>query len=314
MNKYALLFPGQGSQSIGMLSSIIDLNITKEIFQITSDKLGVDLIDLTINGDEKLLSDTKITQPLILSTNHVFLKIFQENFNIDSSLIIGHSLGEYSALLAANILSFEDAVDIVIERSVAMSESVKGVKTGISAVLGPDLATVESICYECSNENIFVDVANINAKNQIVIAGNQEKVEEASRRLSQLKAKIIPLKMSVPAHCKLMKPASLRLESFLKKFEFYAFKKSNVLHNANCKIEADTTQIKNLLVQQLYLPVNWVKLINFSQNYEINNYIEIGPGRVLSSLTKKLAPKTNKISNFNSLDSIDKLKSILNEY
>ena len=120
--------------------------------------------------------------------------------------------------------------------------------------------------------------------------------------------------MSVPAHCKLMKPASLRLESFLKKFEFYTFNKSNVLHNANCKIEVDTTLIKDLLVQQLYLPVNWVKLINFSQNYEINNYIEIGPGRVLSSLTKKLAPKTNKISNFNSLDSIDKIKSMLNEH
>ena len=121
-----------------MLNSIKDLKITRKFFR-HPDKLGVDLIDLTINGDEKLLSDTKITQPLILYTNHVFFKIFQENFNIDSSLIIGHSLGEYSALLAANILSFEDAVDIVIERSIAMSESVKGVKTGISAVLGPDL-------------------------------------------------------------------------------------------------------------------------------------------------------------------------------
>ena len=188
MNKYALLFPGQGSQSIGMLNSIKDLKLTKEIFQITSDKLGVDLIELTISGDEKSLSDTKITQPLILSTNYVFLKIFQENFNIEPSLIIGHSLGEYSALLASNILSFEDAVNIVIERSVAMSNSVDGIKTGISAVLGLDLITVENICNECSDENIFVDVANINAKNQIVIAGNLEKIEEASQKLSQLKA------------------------------------------------------------------------------------------------------------------------------
>ena len=117
----------------------------------------------------------------MLSTNYAFLKIFQENFNIDPTLIIGHSLGEYSALLASNILSFEDAVNIVIERSVAMSESVDGIKTGISAVLGLDLVTVEHICNECSNENIFVDVANINAKNQIVIAGNLEKVEEASQ-------------------------------------------------------------------------------------------------------------------------------------
>ena len=314
MNKYALLFPGQGSQSLGMLNSIKDLKITKEIFQVTSDKLGVDLIELTVNGDEKSLSDTKITQPLMLSTNYVFLKIFQENFNIEPALIIGHSLGEYSALLASNILSFEDAVNIVIERSVAMSESVDGIKTGISAVLGLDLFTVENICNECSNENIFVDVANINAKNQIVIAGNLEKVEEVSQKLSQLKAKIIPLKMSVPAHCKLMKPAALRLESFLNNFDFNTFGTSNVLHNANCKIETDTTLIKDLLVKQLYLPVNWVKLINFSQNYKINNYIEIGPGRVLSSLTKKAISKTDKIINFNSLDSIDNIKSILNEH
>ena len=107
--------------------------------------------------------------------------------------------------------------------------------------------------------------------------------------------------MSVPAHCKLMKPAAIRLESFLNNFDFNTFETSNVLHNANCKIEPDTTLIKNLLVQQLYLPVNWVKLINFSQNYEINNYIEIGPGRVLSSLTKKLISKTDKITNFNYL-------------
>ena len=120
--------------------------------------------------------------------------------------------------------------------------------------------------------------------------------------------------MSVPAHCKLMKPAALRLKSFLNNYDFNAFETSNVLHNANCKIETDTTLIKDLLVQQLYLPVNWVKLINFSQKYEINNYIEIGPGRVLSSLTKKLAPKTNNIANFNSLESIDKIKSILNEH
>ena len=204
MNKFALLFPGQGSQSIGMLNSIKDLKITKEIFQITSDKLGIDLIDFTLNGDEKSLSDTKITQPLILSTNYVFLKIFQENFNIEPSLIIGHSLGEYSALLASNILSFDDAATIVIERSIAMSESVEGINTGISAVLGLNLSTVENICNECSDENNFVDVANINAKNQIVIAGNLEKVEKASQILSQLKAKIIPLKMSVPAHCKLI--------------------------------------------------------------------------------------------------------------
>jgi [acyl-carrier-protein] S-malonyltransferase len=295
-----------------MLNSIKDLEITKKIFQITSDKLGIDLIKLTLSGDEKSLSDTKITQPLILSTNYVFLKIFQENFNIDPSLLIGHSLGEYSALLASNILSFEDAVNIVIERSIAMSESVEGIQTGISAILGPDLPTVENICNECSNEDIFVDVANINAKNQIVIAGNLEKVEEASQRLSELKAKIIPLKMSVPAHCKLMKPASFRLQSFLNKFEFNTFDRSNVLHNANCKIEADTTIIKNLLVKQLYLPVNWVKLIDFSQNHQINNYIEIGPGRVLFSLTKKLISKTDKIANFNSLDSIDNLKGMLN--
>jgi [acyl-carrier-protein] S-malonyltransferase len=226
--------------------------------------------------------------------------------------LIGHSLGEYSALLASNILSFEDAVNIVIERSIAMSESVEGIQTGISAILGPDLPTVENICNECSNEDVFVDVANINAKNQIVIAGNLEKVEEASQRLSELKAKIIPLKMSVPAHCKLMKPASFRLQSFLNKFEFNTFDTSNVLHNANCKIEADTTIIKNLLVKQLYLPVNWVKLIDFSQNHQINNYIEIGPGRVLFSLTKKLISKTDKIANFNSLDSIDNLKGMLN--
>lgn len=311
MNKFALLFPGQGSQSIGMLNSIKDLKITKEIFQITSDKLGIDLIDFTLNGDEKSLSDTKITQPLILSTNYVFLKIFQENFNIEPSLIIGHSLGEYSALLASNILSFDDAATIVIERSIAMSESVEGINTGISAVLGLNLSTVENICNECSDENNFVDVANINAKNQIVIAGNLEKVEKASQILSQLKAKIIPLKMSVPAHCKLMKPASIRLESFLNNFEFSTLETSNVLHNANCKIETDINLIKNLLVQQLYLPVNWVKIIEFSQNYGINNYIEIGPGRVLSSLTKKLITKTDKITNFNSLDSIDNLKDYI---
>ena len=276
----SLLFPGQGSQSLGMLSSFSNEDINF-ISEVSNKVLSVDLVNVIQQGPEDKLNQTSLTQPALLATSYLYYKKFVSITGVNPNLLAGHSLGEYSALVASGSIDFEDALLLVHKRGLFMEKCDAG---SMFAILNLDLETIDSICSEVSSRlNQSISSANINSLNQVVIAGTHEAAQAAADLCKEKGAKrAIQLKVSVASHCELMNQASILLSEELKNI---SFKNPNIpiLHNINAS-ESDG-DISNLLTDQLTQPVQWSKTMEKIKSYN-GIVVECGPGKVLSGLAK----------------------------
>ena len=286
--KIGFVFPGQGSQYTNMLSEHFQYsNKFNSVFEISKEILGIDFTKLIKEGTAADLAATQITQPLLLTANHALWKMADLNpESID--LMAGHSLGEYSAYVAAETLNFEDALRLVSLRAKYMQEAVKEGDGGIAAILGMKAEQLSTICSEITSQGDLVSMANLNSENQIVISGTKSGVDKAIMLSKENGAKrAIPLAMSVPSHCKLMTPASEKFTAEINKIEFKQ-PKAKVIQNFSVSHSDDTSEIKQNLISQLYSPVRWSETMAYFQGNKINQFYECGPSKVLTGLVKKV--------------------------
>ena len=307
MNKsVGFAFPGQGSQSPGMLlEHFKNSEIFNTVFDISKEVLGIDFKQLIQEGSAEDLSATQITQPLLLTANYAIWKVADINpKSVD--LMAGHSLGEYSAYVAAESIKFEDALKLVSLRAKYMQEAVKEGEGGIAAVIGLNYDGLLEICNEITDEGDLVSMANLNSENQIVISGTKTGVDKAIILCKENGAKrAIPLAMSVPSHCKLMTPASIKFAEDLNKVEFTE-PQTMVIQNFSVAHTNDVAKIKENLISQLYSPVRWAEIMNYFNNNNITHFYECGPSKVLTGLIKKQFTDTK----LHSLDDYETLTSI----
>ena len=276
----SLLFPGQGSQSLGMLSSFSNEDINF-ISEVSNKVLSVDLVNVIQQGSEDKLNQTSLTQPALLATSYLYYKKFVSITGVNPNLLAGHSLGEYSALVASGSIDFEDALLLVHKRGLFMEKCDAG---SMFAILNLDLETIDFICSEVSSRlNQSISSANINSLNQVVIAGTHEAAQAAADLCKEKGAKrAIQLKVSVASHCELMNQASILLSEELKNISF-KIPNIPILHNINAS-ESDG-DISKLLTDQLTQPVQWSKTMEKIKSYN-GIVVECGPGKVLSGLAK----------------------------
>ncbi|WP_431688664.1 ACP S-malonyltransferase [Hahella sp. NBU794] len=284
----AILFPGQGSQSIGMLS---DLNQAfpsiAETFQEASDALGYDLWSLTQNGPEDQLNKTEITQPAILTASVALWRLYQQKVNPSVAFMAGHSLGEYSALVAAGVIGLQEGVKLVQLRGQHMQKSVEGQATAMAAILGLDDQAVIDGCREAAAGEC-VEAVNFNCPGQVVIAGTESAVERAIVALKEKGAKrALKLAVSVPSHCALMRPAAEQLAEHIGSM---AFNKPSipVVQNVGARSVDDLAELKDNLIKQLFSPVLWTQSVQHMSEEGVDSYVECGPGKVLAGLVKKI--------------------------
>lgn len=288
MTKFAMVFPGQGSQEIGMLKELSEAYpIVQEIFSEASSVLGYDLWNLVQEGSAEKLGQTWVTQPALLAASVAIFKVWQQKEGAKPHFMAGHSLGEYSALVCAGVIDFRDAIKLVELRGKLMQEAVP-VGTGtMYAIIGLDNDVVVKACKEAAQGQV-VSPVNFNSPGQVVIAGNKEAVERAAILCKEAGAKrALPLAVSVPSHCELMKPAADKLAEKLKTISFQEPQYS-VINNVDVKIETSAQAIKDALIAQLYSPVRWTEIVEFMANQGTTLLVEMGPGKVLTGLTKRI--------------------------
>ena len=267
--------------------------------------LGIDFKNLINEGSADELSSTEITQPLLLTANYAIWKSLGIKPE-EVSLMAGHSLGEYSAYVAAEALSFEDALKLVSLRAKYMQQAVPEGEGGIAAILGLNREQLSSVCDEVTAKGNLVSMANLNSDTQIVISGTKQGVDLAVNLSKERGAKrAVPLAMSVPSHCKLMTPASIQFTEELNKINF-SEPKTKVIQNFSVEHSDDPEIIKNNLVSQLYSPVRWAEIMDLYEQANISHFYECGPGKVLCGLIKRKFKNTE----INSLEDIDILNSI----
>ena len=284
--KFAFFFPGQGSQSVGMMQGLSDLAVIKETFVEASDLLKQDFWAMVTEPNEAL-NQTTNTQPLMLTAGIATWRAWQQHTDKRPSLMAGHSLGEYTALVAAGALSFEDALPLVRYRAEVMQNAVAEGVGAMAAILGLDDDAVRSVCNEASQGQVL-EAVNLNSPGQVVIAGNKEAVERGMELAKEKGAKrALALPVSVPSHCALMKPAAEELLAYLKGVQINK-PLIPVLHNADVLAYSDAEQIKDALVRQLFSPVRWVETVQYVSAQGITNSAECGPGKVLAGLTKRI--------------------------
>ncbi|WP_141431218.1 ACP S-malonyltransferase [Bacillus sp. 03113] len=288
MGKIAFLFPGQGSQAVGMGQSLAEANNdSKEIFEKANQALNIDLSKLIFEGPAEELTITYNAQPALLTTSIAVLEYFKQ-FDIKPDYVAGHSLGEYTALVAAGVFSFEDGVKAVRKRGELMDEAVPNGEGAMAAVLGLDRDTLRSITDEVTEDGHSVQLANLNCPGQIVISGTKQGVEDASEKAKLKGAKrAIPLQVSGPFHSELMKPAAEKFKNVLNEI---SLQNANipVIANVTASIMSDAVDIKVKLVEQLYSPVLWEDSVQKMLELGVDTFIEIGPGKVLTGLVKKV--------------------------
>ena len=286
MTKSALFFPGQGSQSVGMMSGFDGIAIVKQTFDEASDLLGVNFWQM-ITEENELLNQTQHTQPLMLAAGVASWRVYQIMKGEIPVFLAGHSLGEYTALVAADAISFADALPLVKYRAVAMQNAVPAGVGAMAAILGLDDETVNAVCAQSAQGEIVTPV-NLNSPGQVVIAGNKAAVERAMMLAKEKGAKrAIQLPVSVPSHCELMLPAAEQLADYLKNVQINP-PTIPVLHNADVVSCSEPEKIKDALVRQLYSPVRWVETVQFLHRLQITKTAECGPGKVLAALTKRI--------------------------
>lgn len=286
MSKLAFFFPGQGSQSVGMMKGLADETIIQDTFTEASDTLGVDFWQM-VTEDNDLLNQTQHTQPLMLTAGVATWRLYQSFNNKQPDFMAGHSLGEYSALVAAEAISFTDALPLVKFRAEAMQSAVPEGVGAMAAVLGLDDEQVNAICEACA-ENEVLEAVNLNSPGQVVIAGNKTAVERAMALAKEKGAKrALLLPVSVPSHCALMQPAADQLRDYLTNVNI-AKPAVPVLHNADVQSYAAADDIKDALVRQLHSPVRWVETVRKMHADGVSSAAECGPGKVLTGLTKRI--------------------------
>ena len=286
MNKLAFFFPGQGSQSVGMMANFADNPVIKQTFIEASDILGVDFWAMATEPNE-LLNQTQHTQPLMLTAGIATYRAYLKEGGLQANIHAGHSLGEYSALVASNALSFADALPLVKFRAEAMQSAVPEGVGAMAAILGLEDDIVRAVCAEAAQGEVC-EAVNFNSPGQVVIAGNKAAVERGMELAKAKGAKrALPLPVSVPSHCALMKPAAEKLAEYLKNVTINT-PKIPVIHNADVVSYNESVQIKDALVRQLYSPVRWVETVQAIYAQGVSNSAECGPGKVLAGLTKRI--------------------------
>lgn len=285
----AFLFPGQGSQHAGMGKDLADnFTVARHVFEEANDALNFDLASLCFNGPEEDLKLTANTQPAILTTSIAALRVLETEAGLTPAYASGHSLGEYSALVCAGALAFADAVRIVRQRGTFMQEAVPVGTGSMAAILGLDLDVLDNVCRDAAQGQI-VSPANYNSDGQVVIAGHVEAVNRAIDLAKESGAKrALPLPVSAPFHCSLMVPAGERLATVLSEISFSEMILP-VVTNVEATPNQDAERARDLLVQQVSAPVRWQETIACMVGLNVERYVEIGPGKVLSGLVKRMA-------------------------
>ncbi|HHP9875800.1 TPA: ACP S-malonyltransferase [Yersinia enterocolitica] len=288
MSKFAMVFPGQGSQSLGMLADLAaQFPIVEETFSEASSVLGYDLWQLVQQGPAEELNKTWQTQPALLTASVAIWRVWQHQGGKLPTMMAGHSLGEYSALVCAGVLDFKQAVRLVELRGKLMQEAVPEGTGAMYAIIGLDNESIAKACEESALGQV-VSPVNFNSPGQVVIAGNKEAVERAGAACKALGAKrALPLPVSVPSHCALMKPAADKLAVALEEIEFQA-PLFPVVNNVDVKTEVSPEAIRSALVRQLYNPVRWTESVEFIAAEGVELLLEVGPGKVLTGLTKRI--------------------------
>ncbi len=287
MIKYALVFPGQGSQSRGMMNAYADFAIVRDTFAEASEVLKQDLWQLVAEGSDADLNSTVNTQPVMLAAGVAVYRAWHSLNTPSPTMMAGHSLGEYTALVASGVLKFSDALPLVRYRAECMQQAVPEGVGGIAAILGLEDEVVREVCKEAAQGEVL-EAVNYNSPGQIVIAGNRAAVE---RGMALAKAKgakrALMLPMSVPSHCSLLKGAAEKLRAYLNNVEMQT-PSVPVVQNADVKSYSDAASIKDALVRQLYSPVRWVETVQYFGKQDITHNVECGPGKVLVGLNKRI--------------------------
>jgi len=288
MTQFAMVFPGQGSQVVGMLADLAAENsVVESTFREASAALGYDLWQLTQQGPAEELNKTWQTQPALLAASVAIYRVWQEKGGKAPAMMAGHSLGEYSALVCAGVLDFAEAIKLVELRGKLMQEAVPAGTGAMQAIIGLDDASIQKACEESAQDQV-VSPVNFNSPGQVVIAGNKEAVERAGAACKAAGAKrALPLPVSVPSHCALMKPAADKLAVALENITFNA-PKFPVVNNVDVKCETSPEAIRSALVRQLYSPVRWTGCVELMAAQGVTSLLEVGPGKVLTGLTKRI--------------------------
>ena len=311
MKKFAMVFPGQGSQTVGMLAELAgDYPIVQETFKQASEVLGYDLWQLVQEGPAEELNKTWQTQPALLTASVAVYRVWQQKYpELKPEVMAGHSLGEYSALVCAGVLDFQDAVKLVELRGKLMQQAVPEGTGAMYAIIGLDNDAIINACKQAEQGEV-VSAVNFNSPGQVVIAGAKAAVERAAALCKEAGAKrALPLAVSVPSHCALMKPAADQLSVSL---ESITLKEAgvSVLNNVDVKNEIEADAIRNALVRQLYSPVRWTETVEKMAQNGVEVLVEVGPGKVLNGLTKRIVDSLQAVS-VNDVKSLDSIEDVL---
>ena len=307
-NDIAFLFPGQGSQSVGMGKALCDqFGVAKQVFAEADEALGFSLSELCFSGPEADLQLTENTQPAILTTSIAALRVLETETDLRPAYAAGHSLGEYSALVAVGTLEFRDAVTVVRQRGRLMQQAVPAGQGAMAVILGLEMTAVKELCAEASHNEI-VAPANYNGGGQIVIAGVKSAVLRAMNLARERGAKrALDLPVSAPFHCQLMQPAAEGLNQILKDIPIKPFT-VGVITNVEAEVNRDCNRVKPLLVEQAVRPVRWEESINKIFQLGCRHAFEVGHGKVLKGLIKRIAPAMD-VQNFESPADLARLKA-----
>ena len=306
-----LLFPGQGSQIVGMGNEFFNnFDIVKKIFNQSDERLNFSLSKIILEGPEDQLQLTENTQPAILTVSYSIFRVLKDEFNFNSNFrfFAGHSLGEYSALVCSGALNFEDALYLLNERGKSMQAAVPLGKGKMLAILGTNISEINSFINSLE-KNSICEVANDNADGQVIVSGDNECIEKLQIILKEKKIKTIPLKVSAPFHCSLMKPAADNMEKKIHDTKFVS-PKVEIVSNVTAMAEKSPDKIKDLLVRQIDSTVRWRESLIYMSKNGVNNFIEIGPGKALTGMVKRTLKDVNSFS----INSITDIKNLINEF
>ncbi|SNC55429.1 ACP S-malonyltransferase [Vibrio cholerae] len=307
MSKFAIVFPGQGSQAVGMLADLAEqYALVKQTFAEASEVLGYDLWALVQDGPVEDLNQTFRTQPALLAASVAIWRVWQQLDLEQPAVLAGHSLGEYSALVCAGVIDFKQAIKLVELRGQLMQQAVPAGTGAMYAIIGLEDEAIAKACADAAQGEV-VSPVNFNSPGQVVIAGQKDAVERAGVLCKEAGAKrALPLPVSVPSHCALMKPAADELAKTLVELEFNA-PQIPVINNVDVVAETDPVKIKDALIRQLYSPVRWTECVEQMSAQGVEKLIEMGPGKVLTGLTKRIVKTLEGVA-VNDVASLDAVK------
>ena len=289
--KVAVVFPGQGSQNKSMLDSFEETIAFKNIINEGSDILGYDIA--SVISDEQKINNTLYTQPLVLTVSYAIWKTLSSNVDLDISMGAGHSLGEYTALVANGSLSYKEGLLLVKKRAELMSSEMQNIDGAMAAVIGMDGNEVDEICKQKTKDNSIIEAVNFNCPGQTVIAGHSSAVDDITPVLKSAGAKIVKkLPVSLAAHTSLLKPVAEELNNLISKIKInpHTF---NIIHNYDLSVSQENENLKYVLSQQVCSPVRWLETLEKFKSNNISDIIEVGPGNVLSGLVKRFDKSIN---------------------